>query len=289
MRWVIRTATLSLSLAAGCVGGYQPGTPGTPGDPGSQGSQGTPGTPGTPGSSGLSARELFDMNVLPMLGACASCHAGTATNGGPKFLGVNGDAYYASLVADVRFVNNVPESSYLITHQHAVGEGPDLNATQDKNVVAWIAQENVEQALPPPPAPANVGAQQLAAFGKCMTQADFNSSGMNDLQNQGTNGNGGTCTSCHQTGQYVFLSASPTGNFTRLQQSPYIMKFALPTLNTDGTFKDIAPALRFKDRGTEPGHPQYTLTTNRVNALNNFFQLTYTKWKAGNCPAPAGP
>jgi len=286
MRWVIRIASLSLSLAAGCVGGYQPGTPGTPGDPGSTGSTGTPGTPGTPGSNAVSARELFDTNVLPMLGSCASCHAGTSVTGGPKFLGVSGDAYYASLTADVRFVNNVPEKSYLITHMHAVGEGPDLNKIQAGLVTAWIQQENVENALPPPPAPANAGAQALTAFGNCMTQADFNASGMNDLQNQGTNGNGGNCTACHQTGQYVFLSASPTANFQRLKQSPYIMKFALPNLNADGTFKDIVEAARFLDRGKEPGHPQYTLATNRANALTQFFTLTYNKWKAGNCPAP---
>src|SRR6266567_1619480 len=94
-----RSWLMALSLAAGCVGGYQPGTPGTP---------------GTPGSAGLTAREMFDTNILPMLGSCASCHAGTATTGGPKFLGVAGDAYYASLSADARFVNNVPEESYLI-------------------------------------------------------------------------------------------------------------------------------------------------------------------------------
>jgi hypothetical protein len=236
-------------------------------------------------SSGLSARQLFDTTILPMLGACAQCHAGTNPAGGPKFLGVDGNAYYASLVSDARFVNNVPQSSLLITHKHAPGEGPDLNQTQSNNVVAWITQENVERALPPQPAPANQGAMALAAFGACMKQTDYDNTGMNDLQNQGTNGNGGPCTSCHQTGAYVLLSNAPTSNFQHLMYSPYIMKFALPVFNPDGSCKDIVPANRFLDRGQEIGHPAYTLTTARQQALTNFFQATYNNWKAGNCTA----
>jgi hypothetical protein len=280
MRWVTRIAALSFSLAAGCIGGYQSGTPGSPGDPG------TPGSPGSPGSQGITARQLFDNNVLPMLGSCAGCHAGTNQAGGPKFLGTDGSAYYASLVADARFVNNVPEKSYLITHTHAAGEGPDLNMSQAMNVVQWVTQENVERALPPPPAPANQAATELAKFGACMTQTDYDNAGMNDLQNQNTNQ--GPCTSCHQTGNYVYLSVAPTANFQRLQQSPYIMKYALPTMNPDGTFKDIAQAYRFRDRGQETGHPAYTLTAARLQALDTFFQATYTKYKAGNCPKPPG-
>jgi hypothetical protein len=287
MRWVTKIATLALTLAAGCMGSYQSGSPGTPGDPG------TPGTPGTPGSMGSagSAQALFNQNILPMLGACSGCHAGTSASGGPKFMG-DGTAVYASLVADPRFVNNVPQDSYLITHHHAPGEGPDLTTGQDMNVIQWITQENVERALPPPPAPANQAAMELAKFGQCMTQTDYNSSGMNDLQNNGTNGNGGPCTSCHQTGAYVYLSVDPNQNFLRLQQSPYIMKFALPSVNPDGTFKDIVAADRFLNRGKEVGHVAYTLTTARQQALTTFFQDTYNRYKAGNCPttpAPTGP
>ncbi len=287
MRWVTRFATLSLSLAAaGCLGGYQPGSPGTHMDPPPVDNP-PPSDPTANPSGALTARQLFDQNVLTILTSCTSCHAGTGTAGGPKFLGVTGDAYYASLTGDPRFVNNVPEQSYLITHIHAPNEGPDLNMAQDAKIIAWITQENVERALPPPPSPANVAVQELAKFGNCMTLADFTAAGMNDLQNQNTNG--GPCTSCHATGAYVYLSNTPTNNFNRLKESPWLMKFALGTINTDGTFKDVEAANRFLDRGKEPGHPQYTLNTTRATALTTFFTSTYTKYKAGNCPTTPPP
>jgi hypothetical protein len=117
-----------------------------------------------------------------------------------------------------------------------------------------------------------------------MAQTDYDGDGMKDLQNQGTSGNGGPCTSCHQTGMYVFLSNDTTQNFQRLQQSPWIMKFALASVNADGSFADIVAANRFRDRGQEPGHPPYTLSSARQQALDSFFQDTYARYKAGNCP-----
>ncbi|HZS37730.1 MAG TPA: hypothetical protein VFF06_12925, partial [Polyangia bacterium] len=100
--------------------------------------------------------------------------------------------------------------------------------------------------------------------------------------------NSGPCTSCHQTGDYVLLSADPNANFAAIKKMPYIMKFALADVNVDGTFKDIVPADRFKDRGMETGHPAYTLNTARLTALTTFFTTVYGKWKAGTCAAAAG-
>jgi hypothetical protein len=120
-----------------------------------------------------------------------------------------------------------------------------------------------------------------------MSLKSYNATGMNDLQNQGTNGNGGPCTSCHQTGQYVRLSADAKANFAALRTMPFVLKFAVASVNPDGTFADIVAANRFLDRGQEPGHPAYKLSSNRTQALQDFFQATYASWKAGNC-TPGG-
>jgi cytochrome c553 len=287
MRWETRIGSLALTLvAAGCLGQL-------PQDPNQQTGGNDGGTvqqmPKPDGAAQPpTARELFDQNVAPMLAACSSCHAGAGDPGAPVFLGANAAAYYSSLTGNPQFVNNDPTKSLLITHKHVAGNGGiDLTIAQQKFVTDWLVQENVEHVLPPPPAPAQatVAAMELAKFGKCMTQADYDAAGMNDLQNQTTLGDAGECYSCHQTGLYnVYLSKISTDNFTKLKAAPYLLKFADADVAADGTFKDIIPSSRFIDRGQQPGHPGYMLTSARASAVTTFFQSTYTKYKAGNCP-----
>jgi hypothetical protein len=305
MRVRIIGPLVSLALVAGgCLGGYAPGTPGTPGTPGSPGTPGTPGNPGSGGSGGsggagggggsgssLTARQLFDANVAPVFAAsCAGCHAGTGATTGPTFLGAGGSSYYGKLLSDPRFVNNNPADSLLLTK--GAHEGPALTVAQGMSITAWLQQEVVERGASNLPSPPTAGgtdkaAAELQKFGNCMTLTDFNSTGMNQLYNQNVNG-GDTCSSCHTSGAYVMLSADATGTFSHLKTMPYILKFAVAATNADGSFKDIIAANRFLDRGKEIGHPAFTLNAARATALTNFFNLSYTHYKAGNCPAAAG-
>lgn len=137
----------------------------------------------------------------------------------------------------------------------------------------------------PAPPPSPTGAAEIAKFGKCMQAADWTSSGMADLQNQTTAGYGGECYSCHATGMFgTFLSKLPTNNLTMWKTSPWVEKYATASVKPDGSFADIIPTNRFRDRGVEAGHPPYQLTAARQTALDTFFMLTYTHYKAGNCP-----
>lgn len=273
-------------VMTGCIGGYQPTHTPDPANPGPGPNNNNTNLPPSP----LTARQLFDKNVAPALAAnCASCHAGNPPTTGPTILGSGAGQYYSALVSDSRFVNAVPLKSELITQgKH---EGPALSTQQATDVEAWLTQELAERGmLPQPPPPANQAQKQLTAFGNCMSQSDYNTAGMNDLQNQDTAGNAGECHSCHSTGMYVYLSKDPTQNFDRLHQLPWLLKLAGADLNTDGTFRDIISANRFRDRGQETGHPSYNLTQTRQTALDTFFQTTYSKWKAGGCtPPPTNP
>jgi mono/diheme cytochrome c family protein len=281
MRRIGWISSVCMSLAAaGCLGGYQGGTPGTPGTPAS------PGTAPTPGMTQATARQQFDTNVWPTLQAnCATCHV-TGLQGAPIFLASDDAGSYAKLTADSRMVNNSPPNSELITQgKH---EGPALTPDQAAAIQTWLTMENTERGnLPAAPPPANLTQRALTTFGACMSLTDWNSTGMNDIQNQDTAGNAGQCSSCHETGMYVYLSGNATNNFTHMYQMPWLMKFAIASTNADGSFADIVPAWRIRDRGQEAGHPAYTLTTARLTALTNMFNLTYTKYKAGNCTPPA--
>jgi mono/diheme cytochrome c family protein len=276
------TAAVFCGALGGCVGNYAPGTPGTPG---------TPSQPIAMISPNATARQMFDQTVAPLLQAtCAGCHAGAGASGAPVFLGAGPGAFYTSLVSDARFVNAAPAQSELLTQgKH---EGPALTPDQGAAVEAWLTKETAERSnLPPPPPPSNLSQRSLDTFGTCMTLDDYTSSGMGDLQNQTTAGNGGSCVSCHQTGMYVFLSNSPQANFDRLHTMPWIMKFAIADVGPDGSFRDIVAANRFRDRGQETGHPAYTLSAARATALSDFFTRTYAHYKAGGCTAapPTAP
>ena len=285
MRGVGQFGSLILAVAAaGCLGGYQPGTPGTPG------TTGTPATGGNGGGGGggggaaaaQTAVDLFNANVEPFLASnCSTCHAGTGTTVGPAFLGTGPADFLNKLTADPRFVNNQPATSLLLTK--GAHEGPALTQAQGDSVTAWLTQDLVEHPTrPAPPANIDVAQTELLNFGACMTLTDFNSSGMADVHNQNTNN--GTCDSCHQTGSYVLLAADATTTFNAMHTIPYLLKFAVADINPDGSFKDIVSADRFINRGKEPGHPAYTMATARATALKNFFTLSYTHYKAGNCP-----
>ena len=259
-------ASVVLSLAA-CVGNYSPQSP----DPGPPGPGPGPMTPG-------SAAALFVPVQGELKSNCASCHQ---TGGaGPSFLGDGPQYYYNKLVTDARYVNNTPSSSLLLTK--GAHEGPALSAAMALDVTAWLNREVVERTnLPPPPPLVVQPSSRLAQFGACMTYADYQSTGMNTLQDQDTVGQAGQCWSCHSTGLYVYLSTDANANFARLQKSPWILKFADASVDATGNFLDIIATNRFRDRGMEAGHPQYILADARIQALSMFFTLTYNRWKAG--------
>lgn len=288
MRRLIHFSMLSFSLlAAGCVGGYQPGTSGST-DPG------TPGTPGTttttPGQA-PNAEALFVNNVQGFISTeCASCHAIDRQQAGPKFLGSDG-TYYANLVTDPRMVNNKPDQSYLILHKHIAGPGmgSDPVMAQQQSIIAWITQENLERTLPAPPQSMMIPTDAIMGFAACMTYTDYQSSGMDQIWKTQTNGNTGQCNSCHQNGEHnVSLGVDPQTNFTKLSDLRDQLRLAVANVQADGTCSDVIEANRFWQRGAEPGHPQFN-GTNIQTAENSFFKLTYARWKAGNCTSSSSP
>lgn len=286
MRWAIQFSTITLAVAlGGCMGGYQSPSGGTPGTPGTH----TDGTPdqvvNMPGTT-ANAQSLFIHNVQPFISTeCASCHAVDKQAAGPKFLGSDG-TYYGNLITDPRFANNKPDQSFLITHKHmpGPGAGSDLTMAQAMNVINWLSQELNERQLPPPPVKITIATDALTKFASCMTLTDFQTSQANQIYNTNTNGNTGRCNSCHNNGEHdVTLSADENLTFQGLTDMRHLLRFVVADVQTDGTCKDIIQANRLWQRGQEPGHPQYN-PANIQSWVDQFYQLTYAKWKAGTCP-----
>lgn len=168
--------------------------------------------------------------------------------------------------------------------------GPAQGSNQDTSGTNGTGSggQPAAPASNPAPAPALGAAPpataELVKFGQCMTSTDFTSSGMDAIAKQMTDS--GPCLSCHGSGMFnVYLSGDATKDLSHLRSLPFLFKFAEIEANPDGTLKDIVPANRFSARGQEItlNHPPYTLASSNAQALTDFFNLTMTHYKAGNC------
>ena len=261
------------------------------GNAGSQSAGAGPGAVGAGGGqTGMTARAFFDANVEPILAtSCASCHSSQFDDEGPDYLGDSPASYYASIDA-AGFITLPKNSMLLLKGEHT---GPALTADQQTQVRNWFEMEVVERGLEDGGSGTGGGGQgppavtlqeALDQFGKCMSIGDWDNLGMDNVPNQNTTN--GPCHSCHQTGTGgAFLSQDANQTFENNRTMPYVLKLVLGTVNPDGSFKDLVPANRFIDKGSEgTTHPKFLMTPERQLAVKSFFDTTYAKWKAGPCP-----
>jgi hypothetical protein len=128
--------TLGVILATGCVGTLEPLDPG--------GDDGVGGPDAGPASL---ARQMFDSEVSPMLGAtCASCHTGPVGSTPLKFLGTGAaTGYYTAITTQTAVIGNfVPTSATLLTKGAHEG-APAWTATQADTISMWLLEEATER------------------------------------------------------------------------------------------------------------------------------------------------
>ena len=276
----------ALAGSTACVGSLDTQAPGGDDDSVAGGPDGG----GVPASL---ARQTFETQVEPiLLASCSTCHADNNAIDGPDYLGTGPDTYYDSLTSDMRLIGSSPSNSMLLLKgEHT---GPAFTSAQATVVAGWIQQEIQERGITPPsetPPPADAPPTTLTAalrrFGDCMSIDDWDATNMQNVANQNTED--GPCYACHSSGTAgSFLSQNSQDMFDMNRQTPYILKLALGTVNSDGSFKDLVPARRFMDKGQEEGlHPSYLLSAERTQSVTDFYNLTYQHYLAGNCtPAP---
>ncbi len=268
------------------------------------------------GGTTVTAINLFDRNVAPILQAkCAVCHANSSIGDGPDFMGSspNVTTWYAAMAVRTTVIGSVPfiqvatpqDSPILSKGEHT---GPALTTSEQATVTAWLIKEAQERGLGTPvepgpgpgPGPMDYTPRNLreaiVRFTACMTRADWDDTiGENNNTNvarQGTTD--GQCTACHQTGTGgAYLSNNNGDNFDAHKNANmyYVLKLVLGTVNADGSFKDLVPAYRFRDKGLPPfgtpPHPSYQLTPEREAAVDEFVNRTLLKFR--NFTAPCGP
>lgn len=263
----------------------------------------TGGTP--PGDSPTAARQCFIDDVKPLVeSTCADCHSNVNDEfGAPDFLDVIPTDYYASLVSRTDFVGcDVDNSLLLVKGLDADHPGGDLTPPQHERVKNWLNKEAMERfggkcttptptGEEEPPGPLT-GLDAIAQFGACMTLEDWLNKKMDLVANQTALSQDQVmpCYSCHAGGQGSNWMPDPQNSgevsqaFEKMRVPYKIFKLIQWTVNDeDGSFKDIVPANRWRDKGKEKGHPEYTLEPQYVEYIDQWFQLTYDKWKSGTC------
>lgn len=134
--------------------------------------------------------------------------------------------------------------------------------------------------------------QGLQRFGECMEYSTFETTGMPDVswQSAQSEAGGGRCYSCHETGTAgAMLSIDPMLFFGENQKMPFVMKLVGGVVDENGAFADLVPAWRFRDKGMDPNHPEFILTSERELALKEFVDQTlarYHQYDMACTPAP---
>lgn len=240
------------------------------------------------------AKALFLDEVYPALeAACVSCHGEGSI--ATQFLGPDGESAYAAIKTFASIVTKPALSRLLTKGKHA---GPALTAAQATTCTEWLELELAENPSNDPPPPIELTPQQqLEAFGKCLSKADWDATNVKRLAKQTAKSQNNLvpCSSCHGKGANgTFLDEDDLAMFEATRKIPYIFKFASTSLKEDGTFSDIASANRWVEKGAEGCpplgncHPEYLLDADLVADINALFNLTYDRWKKGGCvDAPA--
>lgn len=273
MRNFSTSIAAALLLMAGCLGDFEV-------------DQG-----GGPNPSGESAEALFADLHTQLNAECALCHADGNLVTGPDYQSTASAQEnlasimaYASEIDGQPIVGNSPENSRLFIY--GAHTGPAMTPQLAAKVEAWIiaqAEENGStpddgEPLPGGPAEPKTLVEALLVFAGCMAFTDFEATNFGDVADQ--NSAEGQCYACHETCTGgACLNVQNATFFTRQKDRPYILKFATGTVNLDGGFDDLIPSHRYELKRDDNGHPNYIMSAARLESIDSFFNLTYTRYR----------
>lgn len=268
------------------------------------------------------AKAFFEEQVRSKFEArCATCHANEADEySAPDYLGFEVAGYYDKLVERTDFVGCNPDNSLLLVKGFSKDHpGGNLTPDEHQRIETWLqieatvrfgsicggetttsaaASSGAASSGGGNPDPVLTGTVAMDQFGACMTYTDWVDSGMPLVTNQNSNLADITyndCYSCHNAPQGMNLMPDPDNETEVMTAFEYMRKmyasFNLVTWtvnDADGSFKDLVKSNRWRDKGVEAqaegsSHPAYELSAEYQGYYDDWFQRTYTRWKAGDC------
>jgi hypothetical protein len=266
---------MSLGLVA-CVGGIDSGGP--------SGDDGTTET----------ARQQFDQNVYPIIGACMSCH----TTGHPSgnvtgFYDPNAATAYVTATSYTALVGQFDPSTAPILTKILPGNhnGQAYSSDQVTKITNWLNKELAERTgstAPPtsPDSPAAAMQRTIKTFAGCMQLTDFQIAKMaTDLGNMQSQNPQDNCHSCHENAEYGFENNNVESQFYTTISSHsrlLLMYFSVDTTGGVSNYKMQINTTPFMMVGAAKypfnDHPQFDYTTITTNqSLVDFFNATQAR------------
>jgi hypothetical protein len=296
MRRLARLVSVSWLALGACVGELELTTP--PSLPDTTG-RGTDTASGVEPDGTCAARAEFDSAVAPLLEQkCASCHAGNGVNGAPSLLGYDGRAgYYQSVLNTPTMHGNFdPARARMLTKGAHSGSLWWDTAESDK-IRTWLTAQagcgagdvgdNPIPDDPSAPLPAS-HRELLAKFAGCMSQANWQASGMASWADKAAEG-GQTCGNCHGSCAFRFCTNNDPAVMLQQNRSAFgIISFMMPCRvgNQDSVCMATDKIKAMSD--DVQGHPNFEAGEGDANfqSLQQFHQLTTAAMAAGTCDPP---
>jgi hypothetical protein len=287
MRTIQLAAVFAFAIGgSACVGSLQTGGDNTQGDD---------------TTTQSAARQEFEAEVSPMLqAACAGCHTGAPDTQPLKYLGNSGTTgFYAAITQAPSVVGGYDPSlaQLLLQGVHDSGAAPAWSETQKTTITSWLASEAEERGITTQPDP-NPGVttpttsrEALAQWSACMNQDDWNTAQMTAWARAGTDR--GACESCHNSGAGGYFAINDdTKMFMMNQYEIYITTFftASPIDLADPSkgYQVLPNEAKLRLKANTVGHPSFNPDgNNKMQHLQDFYDLTKARVAAGTCP-PAG-
>lgn len=289
LRWFLMAA-LSVCATVACNEGD---------DTGSSGDWTTSST-GSGGSNASTAKQFYIDKVHPTFDLiCTYCHA-TGDNAAPVWAHNDAETSYVAIDEYGNLITAPSNSLLLLQGEHA---GPALVPQQKDIVREWLELETKERGLSGSGNGSGSGSgggtstvsaeTALSQIGDCMNLEVWNGT-MAYIVADGQTVGWGPCRGCHNTGWGgAFLDDDTDLMFSQTKKLPFLLKWVTAKIE-DGVFKDIVPANRFANKGTEKCtyedetlcHPNYVLPPSVQEPLDEFVNETIERWKSGTCDDP---
>jgi hypothetical protein len=202
------------------------------------------------------------------------------------------DRTAATVPASIQVASGSAQQIFTVTTK-PVATATNVTISASSGAVTKSAQ----LAVTPSAAATSGGTASASAavkgFGNCMTRANFDAlvsggTAFSSLAAAATTQ--GTCYACHSTGTGgAFLSQNANDMYAYNRLSPYVLKLAVPTQKSDGTYTLVA-SKRFRDHGSDSSsHPRYILSSARQAAIDQYFSRTLARFLANTNGCRSNP
>lgn len=267
--------SISILLAAGCIGSVGDENPGGDGDGDGDGG----------GGGNKMGKAVYKRDVHPIMNRCSggACHETTAASAAlSKFYSADADVSYDAASKSATLVGTFSSIAPIITKIEAGHQNQTYSADDKTKILNWLSVETADRMdgnTPPPVDPKVL----LREWSGCMSLENFNAANMTQAWATLGADDLRKCLNCHNGGVDGFLISANAQQFFdgMSQQAEFLLKYF--SVNTNEN-KVVVNTGSFTTANLIQNHPSFPAATNAgMTALQAFYTSTAARKAAGGC------